>query len=145
MATRRIEDLFNLAESVPRIFNSRMLRSASIFAAAILLGAKSFAQENPQVRGIPFSEVIVDVTGKKVLPFDSRNAVDQRIRKAIVAACNEATKRLNAADSPVQKVVAIDLNRPSARQSDSFAPAHPPSGFPSTRAAPAIACSRPCR
>ena len=28
--------------------------------------------EEAQLRGIPFSEVIVDVTGKKVLPFDPK-------------------------------------------------------------------------
>jgi hypothetical protein len=64
--------------------------------------------EGAQLRGIPFSEVIVDVTGKKVLPFDSKNEVDQRVRKAIAAACDETIKRLNAADSPVQKVGRIN-------------------------------------
>ena len=49
--------------------------------------------EEAQLRGIPFSEVIVDVTGKKVLAFDPKDEVDQRVRKAISAACDEATKR----------------------------------------------------
>ena len=51
--------------------------------------------EEAQLRGIPFSEVIVDVTGKKVLAFDPKDEVDQRVRKVISAACDEATKRLN--------------------------------------------------
>src|SRR2546423_12094507 len=105
-----------------------MLRSVCILAGSIVLIAKSLAQENPptavkpavdqlipwlldesaQLRGIPFSEVIVDVTGKKVLPFDSRNEIDQRVRNAIAAACDETTQRLNAADNPVQKVARIN-------------------------------------
>src|SRR2546423_3145981 len=64
--------------------------------------------EGAQLRGIPFSEVIVDVTGKKVIPFDAKNEVDQRVRKAIAAACDETTKRLNAPDSPIQKVARIN-------------------------------------
>src|SRR5689334_16631547 len=43
--------------------------------------------EDKQLRGIPFSEVIADVTGKKVLPFQPDAEVDQRIVKAITAAC----------------------------------------------------------
>src|SRR2546423_3230168 len=105
-----------------------MLRSVCILAGSIVLIAKSLAQENPptaekpevdqlipwlldegaQLRGIPFSEVIVDVTRKKVLSFDSKNEVDQRVKKAIAAACDETMKRLNAADSPVQKVGRIN-------------------------------------
>src|SRR2546430_12683945 len=64
--------------------------------------------EGAQLRGIPFSEVIVDVTGKKVIPFDAKNEVDQRVRKAIATACDETIKRLNAPDSPIQKVARIN-------------------------------------
>jgi len=64
--------------------------------------------EEAQLRGIPFNEVTVDVTGKKVLPFDPKNEVDQRVVKAISAACDEATKRSNAEDSPIQKVARIN-------------------------------------
>ena len=105
-----------------------MLRLACILATAILFSAESPAQEKPQtaaqssvdqlipwllderaqLREIPFSEVIVDVTGKKVLPFDPKNEVDQRVSKAIAAACDETIKRLNASDSPVQKVARIN-------------------------------------
>jgi len=105
-----------------------MIRLVCILSAAVLFAAKSFSQEKPQtaakpavdqlipwlldeerqLRGIPFSEVIVDVTGKKVLPFDAKNEVDQRVRKGIAAACDETIKRLNAADNPVQKVARIN-------------------------------------
>jgi len=105
-----------------------MLRLVCVFSTAVLFVGKSFAQEHPQaatkpavdqlipwlldegaqLRGIPFSEVIVDVTGKKVIPFDAKNEVDQRVRKAIAAACDETIKRLNAPDSPIQKVARIN-------------------------------------
>src|SRR2546430_6540797 len=105
-----------------------MLRLVCVFSTAVLFVGKSFAQEHPQaaskpevdqlipwllnegaqLRGIPFSEVIVDVTGKKVIPFDPKNEVDQRVRKAIAAACDESIKRLNATDSPIQKVARIN-------------------------------------
>jgi hypothetical protein len=34
--------------------------------------------ENQQLRGIPFTELIFDTTGRKVLPFEPKNTVDQR-------------------------------------------------------------------
>src|SRR6266404_5007946 len=64
--------------------------------------------EKEQLRGVPFSEVIADVTGKKVLAFDSKNEIDQRVVKGIAAACDETLKRLNAGDSPIQSVTRIN-------------------------------------
>jgi hypothetical protein len=61
-----------------------------------------------QLRGIPFSEVIFDTTGRKVLPFDANDAVDQRVGKAISAACDQTLKRLNASDSAIQHVDRIN-------------------------------------
>ena len=64
--------------------------------------------EDQQLRGVPFSEVIFDTTGKKVLPFEANNAVDQRVAKAISAACDETMKRLNAPASVIQNVDRIN-------------------------------------
>ena len=64
--------------------------------------------EDQQLRGIPFSEVILDTTGKKVLPFDANNAVDQRVAKAISTACDETMKRLNAPGSTIRNVDRIN-------------------------------------
>jgi hypothetical protein len=64
--------------------------------------------EDQQLRGVPFSEVIFDSTGRKVIPFDPKNAVDQRIAKAIGAACNETINRLNAPDSAIQNLDRIN-------------------------------------
>src|SRR5580765_4642696 len=74
--------------------------------------------EDQQLRGVPFSEVIFDTTGKKVLPFDARNAVDQRVAKAISAAAGEAMQRLNARDSAIQNIDRI--NEVSSRFEDTL-------------------------
>jgi hypothetical protein len=50
--------------------------------------------EDQQVRSVPFSELIFNTTGRKVLSFEANNAVDQRVAKAISAACDETMKRL---------------------------------------------------
>ena len=64
--------------------------------------------ENQQLRGVPFSELIFDTTGRKVLSFEANNAVDQRVAKAISAACDETMKRLNAPDSAIQNIDRIN-------------------------------------
>ena len=105
--------------SVPKIRVSLALLGITILARAALAQspvAKGpvdqlipwLLDEDRQLRGIPFSEVIVDVTGKKVLSFDPKNEVDQRVVKGIRAACDETMKRLNAPDSPIQKIPRIN-------------------------------------
>jgi len=64
--------------------------------------------EDRQLRGIPWSEIVFDTTGKKVLPFDSKNEIDHRVVKGISAACDETMKRLNAPNSPIQAVARIN-------------------------------------
>ena len=65
-------------------------------------------QENDELRSIPFSEVIFDTTGKKVLAYDAKNEVDQRVAKEIIAALDETVRRLNAPDSVIQSVPRIN-------------------------------------
>lgn len=94
--------------------------------AAIGLGSAALAQPSPapkrsvdqliswllnedqQLRGVPFSELIFDTTGRKVLPFEADNAVDQRVAKAISAACDETMKRLNAPDGEIRNIDRIN-------------------------------------
>jgi hypothetical protein len=87
------------------------------FAAAINCGASAapvdqlipwLLDEDRQLRGIPFAEVIADATGRKVLPFDPKNEIDERVLKAISSACDATLKQLNAPDSPIQKVERIN-------------------------------------
>ncbi|HLW34148.1 MAG TPA: hypothetical protein VKS98_00660 [Chthoniobacterales bacterium] len=94
-----------------------------LFATAILFGRLCVAQtptapidqlipwlldEQSQLRGIPFSEVILDATGKRVLPFDPKNETDQRVLKQIGMALDETLRRMNASDSVVQNVKRIN-------------------------------------
>jgi len=91
------------------------------FVACAVMAQSSLAPKGPvdqlipwlldgdqQLRGVPFSEVILRTTGKKVLPFDANNAIDQRVAKAISAACDETMKELNAPDSAIQNVDRIN-------------------------------------
>jgi hypothetical protein len=64
--------------------------------------------EDRQLRGVPFSEVIFDTTGRKVLPFDPIDKVDRRVAKAISAACDETIKRFNASNSAIQRIDRIN-------------------------------------
>ena len=64
--------------------------------------------EDRQLSGIPFGEVIFDTTGKRVLAFNRQDETDQRVAKQISAACDETLKRLNAPDSVIQNVGRIN-------------------------------------
>jgi hypothetical protein len=61
-----------------------------------------------QLRGIPFAEVIFDVTGKHVLPVNPNDQIDQRVIKQIGIACDETIKRFNTLDSTIQNVARIN-------------------------------------
>src|SRR5215216_1336341 len=65
-------------------------------------------KQNEQLRSIPFSEIIFDSTGKRVLPFDRNNPADQRVAKAISVAGDETIKRVNARDSAIQNIDRIN-------------------------------------
>ncbi len=67
-----------------------------------------FFDENQQLHGVPFGELIFDTTGRKVLPFERNNRADQRVAKAISTACDETIKRLNAPDSAIQNIDRIN-------------------------------------
>ena len=64
--------------------------------------------EDRELRGIAFSQVIFDTTGKRVLAFDPQNEVDRRVVRQINAACDETMKRLNAPDSVIQNIGRIN-------------------------------------
>jgi hypothetical protein len=51
-------------------------------------------QEDAQLRGIPFSEVIFDSTGKRVLAFDPKDETNARVLKQISVVLDEAMARL---------------------------------------------------
>ena len=64
--------------------------------------------ENRQLRGIPFAEVIFDTTGKRVLSVNPKDEIDERVIKQISAACDETLRRFNTPDSAIQNVARIN-------------------------------------
>jgi len=65
-------------------------------------------QEDAQLRGIPFSEVIFDSTGKHVLAFDPKDETNARVLKQISVVLDEVMARLNAPESPIQGIPRIN-------------------------------------
>jgi len=112
-----------LAKDQAAIFNPSMFRHRALFVVVAFLSSISVAtnakepvdqlipwllDEDRQLQGIAFSEVIFDTTGKHVLPVDPKNEIDQRVIKQIAAACDETIKRLNASESAIQNVWRIN-------------------------------------
>ena len=64
--------------------------------------------ENRQLGGILFSELIFDTTGKRVLALDLKNEADQRVIKQISIVLDEVMKQMNAPDHSVQRVRRIN-------------------------------------
>ncbi|MDQ2868538.1 MAG: hypothetical protein M3R59_09055 [Verrucomicrobiota bacterium] len=65
-------------------------------------------QENAELREIPFSEVIADTTGKRVLAFNPKDETDARVAKQISSALDAVMQKLNAPDSIIQKIPRIN-------------------------------------
>lgn len=61
-----------------------------------------------QLRGIPFSEVILDVTGKRVLAFNPKNGTDLRVVKQISVVLDEVMSQLNSSASVIQGIPRIN-------------------------------------
>jgi len=64
--------------------------------------------EDAQLRGIPFSEVIFDATGKRVLAFNPKNQPEGRALKQITSVLDEVMAQLNAPDSVIQGIPRIN-------------------------------------
>jgi hypothetical protein len=65
-------------------------------------------QENAQLRGIPFSEVIFDATGKRVLAFNPKNEIDSRVVKQISVVLDKVMSQLNSPASVSQAIPRIN-------------------------------------
>jgi hypothetical protein len=65
-------------------------------------------REDHELRAIPFSQVIFDTTGKRVLAIDPKSETDQRVIKQISGVLDEVLKRANAPDSAVAAIPRIN-------------------------------------
>lgn len=64
--------------------------------------------EKEPLSAVPFRDVVLAATGRKVLAIDPKNEADQRVVKRISEVLDEVVKRMNAADSPVQNLARIN-------------------------------------
>ena len=94
-----------------------LLSVANLLAAAACLGQTPnpvdalipwLLQEDAELRGIPFVEVIFDATGKKVIGIDPKNEADRRVIKQISAVLDEVVRRMNASESVIQEIPRIN-------------------------------------
>ena len=65
-------------------------------------------REDAQLRGIPFSEMILDVTGKRVLAFNPKNETDLRVVKQISVVLDQMMSQLNSPASVIQGILRIN-------------------------------------
>jgi hypothetical protein len=99
----------------PALDESVMARSAvsptaasDAVTAAVTASMPALMQEDAELHGIAFAEVIAAATGHKVIAFDSRNGADARVAKQISSALDEAMSRLNDRQSAIQGIPRIN-------------------------------------
>ncbi len=63
--------------------------------------------EDRQLSGLAFSDVIFDATGKRVLTIDPKSETDRRVIKQISGVLDEVMKRMNATNSAIQRMVRL--------------------------------------
>jgi hypothetical protein len=65
-------------------------------------------REDGELSGIPFSEVILDTTGKHVLAFNSADETDARVLDEIKTVLDQVMARLNSPESIIQNIPRIN-------------------------------------
>ncbi|MEO6035224.1 MAG: hypothetical protein ABIQ35_08220 [Verrucomicrobiota bacterium] len=61
------------------------------------------ARADGELKGIPFAEVVMATTGKRILPFDESKESDRQLLSKIGSALDEVMRRMNATNSAAQK------------------------------------------
>ncbi|MGI9089273.1 MAG: hypothetical protein ACR2HH_16285 [Chthoniobacterales bacterium] len=65
-------------------------------------------QEKDELKELPFSEVILAATGKKVLAINLQDETDARVLKQIGTALDEVVRRMSAPESAIQSAARIN-------------------------------------
>ena len=60
-------------------------------------------QEDRDLTGVPFADVVKATSGKKVLPLDAGSSADRELLEKLGRALDEVLNRMNQPDSPAQK------------------------------------------
>ncbi len=97
-----------LAAALPLVTIHAFAQSPSPSPAPIDQLIPWLLDEEKELRGIPFKEIIYDTTAKHVRPIDPRNEVDRRVIKDIEEVLDETVRRMNADDSPIQMIGRIN-------------------------------------
>ena len=71
-------------------------------AADVAFTVKTLMDNEQELDGVPFSEVVQAATGKRVLPLNTTNAADRQLLGKIGHALDAVLLKLNAANSPVK-------------------------------------------
>src|SRR4051794_3270749 len=90
---------------------TRLLAIALYSISAVLSGQEkpaaqsviSLMQSEGEFRQIPFAEVVLAATGKKVIPLDLSKDQDRELVQKIGRAMNEVLKNMNATNSIAQQ------------------------------------------
>ena len=95
-----------------------LIAAANLCAAALLAQSPQkepveqlipwLLQADHELREIPFTKVIANAAGKRVLALDRANEDDQRVIRQISGVLEEVMKRMNAPENAVQKVGRIN-------------------------------------
>jgi len=72
------------------------------FAADVQSIVTTLMNDEAELKGVPFSEVVHAATGNRVVPLHMTNAVDRELVAKIGRAMDEVLRKLNAPDSPAQ-------------------------------------------
>jgi hypothetical protein len=98
----------NESEARPRVTSTATGITQTSAATAVDQLIPWLLNEDNRLRGIPFAEVILDTTGKRVLAVNLNSETDRRVINKIGAACDETMKRMNAPGTAIQNVSPIN-------------------------------------
>jgi hypothetical protein len=102
---------------LPRLLSAALLvwTISSVAAPAFAQGTnasgawiRQLAETDATERAIPFGHVIESVTGRRVLPFESTNAVDAAVARQLGLAFGRVLERMNATNSPLRALKRIN-------------------------------------
>jgi hypothetical protein len=105
--------LFVLASLVSPVKAAESVKSAGTSTALAAV-----FEADASLQGVPFRDVLLAATGKRVLPFNSTNAADRELLAKISSALDRVLAELNQADHAAQKEKRI--NEVSAHFEDSL-------------------------
>lgn len=102
-----------------RLFRGAWFALATAAAAALLFGQEAnpppvdelipcVLRADRELREIPFAEIVLATTGKRILAIEPRSKADQRVIEKLSEVLTQVIQRMNAPDNPIQNVPRIN-------------------------------------